>query len=184
MALALDSGGVPHIVFNDRDAGTLLYVARVGNVSHVSIVDRGTDAIIDGSVATGPGGRIAIAFSHDDFGDSRYSISVRVATYGVDGQNFLDFLWGILPLLLVEGGLFLIAGYLVWRRWRLTARRAPTARSCRVLSRRKRRARFLFTRTPLLRERLRRPELSLKSQGLLPARKSNPCFDYFAILLE
>ena len=129
VALALDSGGVPHIVFNARDAGTLLYVARVGNVSHVSIVDRGTDAIIDGSVATGPGGRIAIAFSHDDFGDSRYSISVRVATYGVDGQNFLDFLWGILPLLLVEGGLFLIAGYLVWRRWRLTARRAPTTRS-------------------------------------------------------
>src|SRR5439155_23400811 len=39
VALALDSGGVPHIVFNDRDAGTLLYVARVGNVSHVSIVD-------------------------------------------------------------------------------------------------------------------------------------------------
>jgi hypothetical protein len=129
VALALDSGGVPHILFNDMDAGTLLYVARVGNVSHVSIVDRGTAAIIGGSVATGPGGRIAIAFSHLDYGDARSGTSVRAATFGVDGQNFLDFLSAILPLLLIEGGLFLVAGYLGWRQFRLPARKAPTTRS-------------------------------------------------------
>ena len=123
--LAVDSTGVPHILFNDREAGTLSYLARVGNVSHLSIVDRATDGTIGGSVATGPGGRIAIAFSHLDYSGS----SVRIATYGVDGQNFLDFLWGILLLWLVEGGLFLIAGYLVWRRSRLLARKGATTRS-------------------------------------------------------
>jgi hypothetical protein len=123
--LAVDSTGVPHILFNDREAGTLSYLARVGNVSHLSIVDRATDGTIGGSIAIGPGGRIAIAFSHLDYSGS----SVRIATYGVDGQNFLDFLWGILPFLLVEGGLFLIAGYFVWRRSRLTARKGATTRS-------------------------------------------------------
>jgi hypothetical protein len=75
------------------------------------------------------GGRIAIAFSHLDYGDTRSGTSVRLATYGVDGQNFLDFLSAILPLLLIEGGLFLVAGYLVWRQSRLPARKAPTRRS-------------------------------------------------------
>ncbi len=126
--LAVDSAGVPHILFNDREAGTLSYLARVGDVSHLSIVDRANDEI-GGSVATGPGGRIAIAFSHSDYGDIRSGTSVRVATYGVDGRNFLDFLWGILPVLLVEGGLFLIAGYLVRRRSRLTGRKVGTTRS-------------------------------------------------------
>jgi hypothetical protein len=123
--LAMDPAGRPHVLFSDKEANTITHVERTADGWRSRIVDRATTLMIGGSIAITPGGKVAISYVRWDTGPGR---EVRAATFGVDKSNFIDFVWGISPILLVEGGLFLAAGVAVWLHFRAKAARMRASR--------------------------------------------------------
>jgi hypothetical protein len=127
--MALDASDHVHVVYSDRGAGTLKYATNRGGAWTVTTIERGSVVGLHCSIAVDTLARPRVAYTNFEGSSSEGPappLGGRYATTIVDASNVLDFLLGMIPLVLVELIILWTAGVMVrWLRRRGGSRRNP-----------------------------------------------------------